>query len=114
MKWATFSLYRTQQTNVNINLWTINNEASTVGINTKMTDCRTGVKQGCNLSPTLFSIFANDLVAEVNDLDIGIKVGDRKLSLLLYADDIVLVAESEEKLQSMLDAVHSWCKQWRV
>ena len=79
-----------------------------------MADCRTGVKQGCNLSPTLFSIFANDLVAEVNDLDIGIKVGDRKLSLLLYADDIVLVAESEEKLQSMLDTVHSWCKQWRV
>ena len=70
-----------------------------------MTDCRTGVKQGCNLSPTLFSIFANDLVAEVNDLDIGIKVGDRKLSLLLYADDIVLVAESEEK--ATVNARHS-------
>ena len=36
--------------------------------------CRTGMKQGYNLAPTVFSIFANDLVAEVNDIDIGIKV----------------------------------------
>jgi len=35
------------------------------------------------------------LVAEVNDLDLGIKVGDRKLSLLLYA---ILMTDSEEKL----------------
>jgi len=50
------------------------------------------------------------LVAEVNDIDLGIKVGVRKLSLILYADDIVLMADSEEKLHSILDTVDSWCK----
>lgn len=90
---------------------------SSVRINNKMTswfDCRTGVKQGCTLSTTLFSIFANDVAAEINDLDIGIPIGDTKLSLLMYADDIVLMADSEEKLQTMLDTIHNWCKRWRV
>ena len=50
------------------------------------------------------------MVAEVNDIDLGIKVGVRKLSLILYADDIVLMADSEEKLHSILDTVDSWCK----
>ena len=37
-----------------------------------------------------------------------------RLSLLCYADDVVLLAESEEDLQSMLDVVSHWCKQWRL
>ena len=72
------------------------------------------MKQGCNLSPTLFSVFANDLVQEVNDLDLGISMGDARISLLMYADDIVLVADSELKLQTMLNTLHDWCKRWRV
>ena len=90
---------------------------SAIRINNKLTDwfdCTTGVRQGCNLSPTLYSVFANDLVKEINDLDIGIQVGERKISLLAYADDICLVANSEDNLQQMLNCVHSWCKRWRV
>ena len=90
---------------------------SAIRINNKLTewfDCTTGVRQGCNLSPTLYSVFANDLVKEINDLDIGIQVGERQISLLAYADDICLVANSEDNLQQMLNCVHSWCKRWRV
>ena len=36
------------------------------------------------------------------------------MSILMYADDIVLMADSEEKLQSMLDVLNNWCKRWRV
>ena len=88
-----------------------------IRLNNKTTawfECRTGVKQGCNLSPTLFSIFANDLVAEINNLGLGIDIGERKLAMLLYADDIVLMAESEENLQSMLNTLSDWCRRWRV
>ncbi|XP_053374736.1 uncharacterized protein LOC128547066 [Mercenaria mercenaria] len=34
--------------------------------------------------------------------------------MLLYADDIVLVANSAENLQAMLNKMHEWCKPWRV
>ena len=36
------------------------------------------------------------------------------LSLLAYADDICLVANSEDNLQQMFNCVHSWCNRWRV
>ena len=54
-----------------------------------------GVKQGDTLSPTLFSMFLNDLATGVKGLGCGIDVGDIHLSLLLYADDIVLLAPTE-------------------
>ncbi|VDI60354.1 Hypothetical predicted protein [Mytilus galloprovincialis] len=90
---------------------------SCVRINGKLTSwfcCKTGVKQGDNLSPTLFSIFINDLVQEINDLNLGVDLLETKLSLLLYADDIALVAKSAEDLQCMLNTLHQWCKRWRV
>ena len=36
------------------------------------------------------------------------------LSILLYSDDIVLIAPSEDDLQKMLDFVHRWCNKWRM
>ena len=39
---------------------------------TEYFDCPIGVKQGCCLSPTLFSIFINDLVLEVKNTNIGV------------------------------------------
>lgn len=36
------------------------------------------------------------------------------LSILLYADDIVLIAENEVSLQNMLDIMSSWCSKWRL
>ncbi len=40
-----------------------------------------GLKQGDTLSPTLFGIFINDIVREINDLNLGVKIGNKKLSL---------------------------------
>ena len=34
------------------------------------------------------------------------------LSILLYADEIALIADSELKLQSLLVRIDQWCKQW--
>lgn len=47
-------------------------------------------------------------------MNLGIELGNRKLSILLYADDIALVANSPEDLQTMLNKLHEWCKRWRV
>ena len=33
---------------------------------------------------------------------------------LLYADDMVLLSDSESKLESMLNHVAQWCNKWRI
>ena len=33
---------------------------------------------------------------------------------LLYADDLVVFADSEAKSQCLLDTVYNWCKKWRM
>ena len=50
----------------------------------------------------------------MNELNIGIDISDRKLSALLYADDIALLAKSEDDLQLLLNKLGDWCKRWRV
>ena len=72
------------------------------------------MKQGDNCSPTLLSIFIDDLVKEINDLHLGININNTKVSILLYADDIVLISKSEHDMQLLLDTLHDWCKRWRV
>ena len=52
----------------------------------------------------------NDLVIKINSLDIGIEIGDEKISILLYADDLVLVSSSEEDLQILLHKLNTWCQ----
>ena len=75
-------------------------------------DVTNGVRQGDSLSPTLFSIYLYDLATEIKDLNVGVPVADIDISLLVYADDTVLLAPNEEKLQSMLNVVDKWCRTW--
>ena len=78
-------------------------------------ECPMGVKQGDTLSPTLFAIFINDLAEELKESGVGITIDDGDLvNVLMYADDIVLLAESEAGLQSLLDIVNLWCSRWRL
>ena len=48
----------------------------------------------------LFNIYLNDLALKIDALGKGVEVDDTRVSLLLYADDIVLIAESEMHLQA--------------
>jgi exonuclease III len=73
----------------------------------------TGVRQGCILSPLLYSIFINDLVKELRKLNAGIGIGDKQLCVLLYADDIVLMAEDMQRLQRLMKGVHDYSVKWR-
>ena len=73
-----------------------------------------GVRQGCPLSPILFSCYINDLVRRLKGLGYGVPNGDRDLTALLYADDIVLMADSADKLQEMIDEVGKFCAEWRL
>ena len=90
---------------------------SCVNLKTVVTDwfnTYSGVRQGDNLSPTLFNLFMNDLAKELNLLKLGISLDDLHLCCLLYADDIVLISDSEDKLQKMLNHFHNWCFKWQM
>ena len=46
--------------------------------------------------------------------DLLIRIGDTNIAILLYADDIALVAENETNLQKMFDFVNEWCETWKL
>ena len=62
-----------------------------------------GVRQGCILSPCLFNLYAEHIMrnAGLDEVQAGIKITGRNINNLRYADDITLLAESEE-LKSLL------------
>ena len=58
-----------------------------------------GVKQGDNLSPNLFKIFINDLPSYVRNTQDPIKLDNKDIHCLMFADDIVLFSKSKVGLQ---------------
>ncbi len=74
----------------------------------------TGLKQGCLLSPVLFYLFINDLVDEIKQSVKGVNIGDEWIVVLLYADDICILAENEADLQKALNIVHDRCTRWNM
>jgi hypothetical protein len=71
-----------------------------------------GVKQGDNLSPNLFKIFINDLPDYIEDSIDLILLNNKPLNCLLYADDLVLFSTSAKGLQTRLDKLQKYCKDW--
>ena len=73
-----------------------------------------GVAQGCTLSPTLFLIYINGLLNEIEKSpELGAKFSENKMSGLLFADDFVGIAETGQALQSLINIVHNYSKRWR-
>ena len=73
-----------------------------------------GVRQGCVLSPLLFSLYTEELATRIRNMDKGIKVGNSNLGILLYADDVVLIADDRDRLQEMLDVVDGYGKEFSL
>ena len=82
-------------------------------------DSLVGVKQGEPLSPLLFILFLNDLSKE---LDIGTNTGNINQEIidlfqkfiLLFADDTILLSESLQELQLLLNKLSEYCKKWNI
>ena len=62
-----------------------------------------GVRQGCVLSPMLFIIIMDYALRFTSGY--GVKVSNKQLFDLDFADDVVLLEESKERLQQLLDTI---------
>ena len=62
------------------------------------------VHQGCILSLCLFNLYAEYIMqkARLDKAQARIKIAERNINNLRYADDTTLMAESEEKLKNLL------------
>jgi len=77
-------------------------------------ECGAGVAQGAIDSPTLYDVFVDELAATLLFRGFGVTLGaGERVPLLMYADDMVLLASTPEQLQRMLDVVSVFAERWQ-
>ncbi|KAJ8895269.1 hypothetical protein PR048_000594 [Dryococelus australis] len=62
---------------------------------------KTGVKRRYCLSPLLFNLALGKAINRVAEMETGLQIG-RKVNILAYADDVVLIGENKEELRNMM------------
>jgi hypothetical protein len=72
-----------------------------------------GTRQCSVLSLFLFSLLLSPLATFLRDKGFGVSIMGTKVACLLYADDLVLIAESETEMRAMMEEETQFFYQWR-
>ena len=70
------------------------------------------MREGAILSPILFAVFIDDLVADLRAAGVGAHLASLIITSLLFADDIVVFGDSAAKLLLALSVVHAHSQRW--
>ena len=97
------------------------NQKAAMRIENEMTgwiEVKRGVKRGCifpSPPPDLFSLYSQVVMNALEDLE-GISIDGRNVNNIRYADDTVLIADSEKKLQALINKLKDEreCKGQRI
>ena len=75
-----------------------------------------GLRQGESLSPFLFSLIVNDIEADMrrNTGTGTVRWGHLILCVLMYADDMCILASTPDELQSGLNILDDFCCRWNL
>lgn len=74
-----------------------------------------GVRQGCPLSPLLFNLLVADMEEELERVKWGgVRLGEKKVFSLAYADDMVLLVEEEGGMRSMIERLERYLDKKRL
>jgi len=76
-------------------------------------DYKRGLLQGCPLSPTLFGVLSDGLHRHLEkycpNVGPALSCGTR-VRIFGFADDFIIVAETKEELQQLIDQTEVWCQ----
>ena len=81
---------------------------------TNFFDINNGLPQGETMSPTLTCLFLHSLVDTLKSQNLGLKFVNEIVHILMYADDIALIANDPDSMQSMLCLFEKWSNNWQV
>lgn len=77
--------------------------------------CPSGLRQGCILSSTLFISFLNDIEDWfITNNVTALRLGIRRMIVMLFADDLVIVDKTIPGLQEKLNLLADYCEKWGV
>ena len=73
------------------------------------------MREGDTLALTLFVIYINDLAIEVQAQNTRVKIAvSEDISILIFADDIVLFTNTAKNLQISVSIVNEWSYKWML
>ena len=73
-----------------------------------------GVKQGGVLSPTLFSIYIDGMLKQLEHSNIGCNVGPKYCGVIGYADDVFLLSPTQGAMNKMIYICESYAEKYMI
>ncbi|CAK9816254.1 Retrovirus-related Pol polyprotein from type-2 retrotransposable element R2DM [Anthophora plagiata] len=73
-----------------------------------------GVKQGDPLSPLLFNLVLDPVIEKLDETTKGIQLGENRVSILAFADDLVLIANNEKEAQKQSNIINEYLKKLKM